>query len=63
MKGWRISPEKTTVAALLDRITKEWIERRRAQNAERVNELESGIIPLLEKEGWLRDQENVAKQP
>ena len=51
MKGWRISPEKTTVAALLDRITKEWIERRRAQNAERVNELESGIIPLLEKEG------------
>ena len=30
---------------------------------ERVNELESGIIPLLEKEGWMRDQENVAKQP
>jgi len=28
-----------------------------------VNELESGIIPLLEKEGWMRDQENVAKQP
>jgi len=26
-------------------------------------ELESGIIPLLEKEGWMRDQENVAKQP
>jgi hypothetical protein len=24
---------------------------------------ESGIIPLLEKEGWMRDQENVAKQP
>jgi hypothetical protein len=23
-----------------------------------VNELESGIIPLLEKEGWMRDQEN-----
>jgi len=21
-----------------------------------VNELESGIIPLLEKEGWMRDQ-------
>jgi len=31
--------------------------------SERVNELESGIIPLLEKEGWMRDQENVAKQP
>jgi len=28
-----------------------------------VNELESGIIPLLEKEGWMRDQENIAKQP
>ena len=22
-----------------------------------MNELESGIIPLLEKEGWMRDQE------
>ena len=31
--------------------------------AERVNELESGTIPLLEKEGWMRDQENIAKQP
>jgi len=33
------------------------------QDGERVNELESSIIPLLEKEGWMRDQENVAKQP
>ena len=28
----------------------------------RTCELESGIIPL-EKEGWMRDQENIAKQP
>jgi len=28
-----------------------------------VNELKSNIIPLLEKEGWMRDQENIAKQP
>jgi len=28
-----------------------------------VNELESSDIPLLEKEGWLRSQENIAKPP
>ncbi len=30
---------------------------------EDVNELESSRIPLLGKEGWMRDQENIAKQP
>ena len=30
---------------------------------EGVNELESGDIPLLEKEGWMRGQENIAKPP
>jgi hypothetical protein len=35
----------------------------RTRAKEDVNELESSIIPLLEKEGWMRDQENIAKQP
>jgi hypothetical protein len=30
---------------------------------EGVNELESSDIPLLEKEGWLRHQSNIAQLP
>ena len=40
-----------------------WARNVVLNGSERVNELESGIIPLLEKEGWMRDQEKVAKQP
>jgi len=35
-------------------INKDLVRRILAGLLERVNELESGIIPLLEKEGWLR---------